>query len=95
MCWDCHAKYIREWRSKHPPTREQRFRNNARRYVNVYISRGKVKRGFCEVLGCGSSNTQPHHEDYSKPLDVRWFCREHHLAHEGKKMRKSDIRKDA
>jgi hypothetical protein len=21
-----------------------------------------------------------HHADYSKPLEISWFCREHHLA---------------
>lgn len=62
---------------------------NARRYVNVYLERGKIQRGKCET--CGAEDTQPHHEDYTKPLQVRWFCREHHLAHEGKQMHKPTI----
>jgi hypothetical protein len=65
----------------------QRIKMNARSYVKVYIRRGKVKRGTCEV--CGSADTQPHHEDYTQPLKVRWFCRQHHLEHEGKKERKA------
>jgi hypothetical protein len=30
----------------------------------------------CEV--CGDPQTHAHHDDYSKPLDVRWFCPRHH-----------------
>lgn len=30
----------------------------------------------CEV--CGDTNTYKHHDDYSKPLEVRWFCPKHH-----------------
>lgn len=30
----------------------------------------------CEV--CGSLDTQRHHDDYSKPLEVRWVCPLHH-----------------
>lgn len=30
----------------------------------------------CEV--CGSLDTHRHHEDYSKPLEVRWLCQLHH-----------------
>ena len=30
----------------------------------------------CEA--CGKNETQGHHEDYSKPLDVVWLCVRHH-----------------
>lgn len=37
----------------------------------------------CEI--CGSANkVQGHHDDYSKPLEVRWLCFKHHLAVHGK-----------
>lgn len=34
--------------------------------------------------GIGTKNLQAHHEDYSKPLDVRWACRKCHLESHGK-----------
>lgn len=40
----------------------------------------------CEV--CGEiDGVEAHHEDYSKPLEVTWLCREHHLERHGKKRR--------
>ncbi len=82
VCSPCHATYMREWRKTHPMTEIQRRRDIARSYVSVYIKRGKLKRGSCEV--CNSNYVEAHHDDYSKPLDVRWFCREHHLILEAK-----------
>jgi hypothetical protein len=28
---------------------------------------------------CGSLKSEAHHEDYSKPLEVIWLCRRHHM----------------
>lgn len=27
---------------------------------------------------CGRPDAQAHHEDYGKPLDVKWLCVTHH-----------------
>lgn len=40
------------------------------------IRGGRLKRMPCEV--CGSELAQAHHDDYSKPLAVRWLCTRHH-----------------
>lgn len=37
----------------------------------------------CEICGC--LEVQAHHDDYYKPLEVRWLCRKHHLEVHGKK----------
>lgn len=41
------------------------------------IKNGELTRLPCEV--CGSDiRIQAHHDDYSKPLEVRWLCQTHH-----------------
>lgn len=40
------------------------------------IRDGRLIRQPCEV--CGNAKSQAHHDDYSKPLDVRWLCTKHH-----------------
>ena len=40
------------------------------------IRSGRLTRQPCEV--CGEAKAQAHHDDYSKPLDVRWLCTTHH-----------------
>ena len=44
------------------------------------IRDGKMERLSCEVCG---AKAQAHHDDYSKPLDVRWLCFKHHREHHG------------
>lgn len=82
-CRACHAAYMRENRPAHaelPP--EERRKSNARAYANTYRRRGKLERGPCEV--CGDPQSEMHHDDYSKPLEVRWLCRPCHIAHHEK-----------
>jgi ribosomal protein S27AE len=43
------------------------------------IKSGKLDRLPCEV--CGAGKVDAHHDDYSKPLEIRWLCRSHHKAH--------------
>lgn len=55
-------------------------KKKARQAVNNAVNRGKMKRFPCEK--CARSPAQAHHEDYAKPLDVRWLCAScHGLEH--------------
>ena len=76
-CSDCHNAWMRNWRAGRPLVGEARKKDIARSYAGVYLRRGKLERQACVVCG---EPAQMHHEDYSKPLDVMWLCRAHHLA---------------
>jgi hypothetical protein len=56
-------------------TPEAKAKAIARGKLNLAIYYGKVKRQPC---WCGATPAEAHHEDYSKPLDVRWLCPPHH-----------------
>lgn len=54
----------------------------ARDQVKKAIEKGLLVRRPCEV--CGASRVDAHHDDYGKPLDVRWLCPPHHREHHAK-----------
>ena len=60
----------------------QRYRRlNPEKYratgiANNALRDGRLTKEPCEV--CGSPIVEKHHDDYSKPLEVRWLCRKHH-----------------
>jgi hypothetical protein len=65
--------------------RNKRWRENNREKIRAHKvvqhakSIGSILPLPCQR--CGSNdNVEAHHEDYSRPLDVVWLCREHHNA---------------
>ncbi len=48
----------------------------ARYALRNAVRLGKIEKGVCEV--CSSAHTESYHDDYSKPLEVRWLCPLHH-----------------
>ncbi len=57
-------------------TRPERMR--AKMLVKNAIARGLLIRQPCSE--CGDPKGEAHHPDYSRPLDVIWLCRKHHIA---------------
>lgn len=74
------AKTSREWRQKNPEAYKAHYA------VSNAIRSGKLEKKPCEE--CGGTDVHAHHEDYSKPLDVKWLCVRHHaLLHAPDKMK--------
>lgn len=46
--------------------------------LNNAVKRGDVIKLCC--VKCGDRDTEGHHEDYAKPLEVIWLCDKHHKA---------------
>ena len=65
--------YVNEWRKKYPN------KYKAQTMVGNYVRDGKLFKEACEVCGERKS-VHAHHDDYLRPLNVRWLCPVHHKA---------------
>lgn len=72
------AEQMREYSRAHG-TKEH---HQARRQVRSAIEKGILVRQSCEI--CGGWPTHAHHDDYMRPLEVRWLCPPHHREHHAK-----------
>lgn len=87
-------EYHRAYEAEYFEKEENRLRRNAwmrayrvahatkdaaRLRVRRAIEAGVLVRQPCEA--CGAARVHAHHDDYCKPLDVRWLCPEHHREH--------------
>jgi hypothetical protein len=63
-------KSVSKWKLKN------RIKDEAHMKIRSAVKNGLIKRGVCEI--CGSTKTEGHHDDYNKPLEVRWLCKQHH-----------------
>jgi len=67
------GKGVKAWQKRNPKKR------SAHVAVSNAVRDGKLIKQPCEV--CGELKVQGHHDDYTKPLDVRWLCVSHHAEH--------------
>ena len=56
----------KEWRERNPA------KYAAHGIVAYAIKKGRLIKGLCEC--CGEKTVHAHHDDYAKPLEVRWLC---------------------
>lgn len=56
--------------AKHPNRRK------ATNAVNNAVRDGRLQKLPCSI--CGKRDSEGHHDDYNKPLDVIWLCSKHH-----------------
>lgn len=66
-------KYLESHRVWRANNREKLLAQGKTRRAVKY---GRLIKLPCEV--CGNVQSEAHHPDYSKPLDVRWLCTLHH-----------------
>lgn len=52
-------------------------KHRAHLLVQYALRDGEISRQPCEV--CGIEKAEAHHDDYNKPLEVRWLCHKHHM----------------
>lgn len=64
------SQYTLNWRKKNLA------KYQAQTLVGNLLRAKKIKKQPCEV--CGKTKSHAHHDDYSKPFDVRWLCAAHH-----------------
>lgn len=93
-CKPCKRKKLSAWRERTPGynakhTKKFKELNPEKRSAHLAIARalraGTVVKQPCSI--CGNITSESHHEDYSKPLEVIWFCRKHHAEHHAAKRR--------
>jgi ribosomal protein S27AE len=77
-CNPCKNEWARGHRPKHSElSDDQKKKAVCRSYAGVYIRKGKIKKEPCS--NCGNPEVQAHHEDYDKPLEVVWLCKDCHV----------------
>ena len=64
-------KRKKKYRLKYPEKEKAHYA------LHAAVYKGVIKKQPCEV--CGNQKVQGHHPDYSKPLEVKWLCVNHHM----------------
>lgn len=75
-------RYYRNHKDSESARQKEYIENNREKYlahtaVRGAILRGKLHKHTCSV--CGAEKAEAHHDDYSKPLEVKWLCHKCHM----------------
>ncbi len=65
--------------------RESSDKRFARSQITYALKKGRMAKEPCY---CGELKVEAHHPDYSKPMEVIWACKKHHV--ELDKMRREE-----
>lgn len=57
-----------------------KIETNARKIVYSKLRNKTLIKLPC--IKCGKKKVEAHHEDYSKPLEVLWLCKKHHIIYD-------------
>ena len=73
------------WNKGDRTAQSKRYREKNRIQVRTYLRVQRAKeRGdiippdSCSSIGCNNKPNICHHDDYDKPLEIRWLCNECH-----------------
>lgn len=76
------AECVRNYRKNNP------LANKARIIVFSKKRNGTLIQKPCMV--CGNKKSEAHHEDYTKPLKIKWLCKKHHVEADCKRRKKEE-----
>lgn len=68
---EIYIKSAKKWLEKN------RVKQRAHEKVARALRENRLKKQPCKI--CGKKKVDGHHPDYSKPLEVIWLCRLHHI----------------
>lgn len=71
------AQIGRDWRAKNG------VKAVAHAVFHKAVRRGVIAPQPCII--CGKAKAEGHHENYSRPLEVIWLCKSHHMMRHGKR----------
>lgn len=80
-CIPCRTIYAQKLIAISPFTGEENVNAWARMLAHKAKRLGILSAKPCE--GCGSADAEMHHEDYFRPLDIKWLCRSCHMQTHG------------
>lgn len=76
--YEANADYYRAYDRKRGYRPGDPHKVAARNAVNHALATGSLEKQECEVGNDCRGRIEAHHDDYTKPLEVRWLCKKHH-----------------